>query len=155
MNLVTAYKNFFNGKARFPRFKTKKNKQSIQFPQNVKIDDGNLKFPGKVGVIKTKFDKRQIEGEIKTVTISMTPSGRYFASILTELEGYNPKPNYDGKVAGVDLGIKDFAIVNDGNKTSKFANPRHLKKREKTYLGNKKSYQENKKGVTLETKLEK
>ena len=71
LNLVTAYKNFFDGRARFPRFKSKKNKQSIQFPQNVKIDNGNLKFPGKVGVIKTKFDKRQIEGDIKTVTIAI------------------------------------------------------------------------------------
>ena len=62
----------------------------------------------------------------------MTPSGKYFASILTQLEGDNPKASHDGKVAGIDLCIKDFAIVNDRNKTSKFANPRHLKKREKT-----------------------
>ena len=122
---------FFDGRAKFPRFKSKKHKQSIQYPQSVKIVDGNLKFPGKVGKIKTKFDKRQLEGEIKTVTISMTPSGKYFASILTELEGDNPKASHDGKVAGVDLGIKDFAIVNDGKKTVLFANPRHLKKHEK------------------------
>ena len=43
LNLVTAYKNFFNGRARLPRFKSKKNKQSIQFPQNVKIDGGNVR----------------------------------------------------------------------------------------------------------------
>ena len=131
LNLTTAYKNFFDGRARFPRFKSKKDKQSIQYPQSVKIVDGNLKFPGKVGIIKTKFDKRPVEGVIKTVTISMNPSGKYFASILTLIEGSNPKPNHDGKVAGVDLGIKDFAIVNDGNKTSKFSNPRHLRKHEK------------------------
>ena len=131
LNLTTAYKNFFNGQAKFPRFKSKKHKQSIQYPQSVKIVDGNLKFPGRVGIVKTKFDQRQIEGEIKTVTISMTPSGKYFASILNLIEGNNPTPNYEGKVAGVDLGIKDFAIVNDGEKTSKFANPRHLGKHEK------------------------
>ena len=155
LNLVTAYKNFFGGRARFPRFKARKNKQSIQFPQNVKIDDGNLKFPGNVGVIKTKFDKRQIEGEIKTVTISMTPSGRYFASILTQLEGDNPKPNYDGKVAGVDLGIKDFAIVNDGNKTSKFANPRHLRKHEKNLARKQQKLARKQKGSNTRNKARK
>ena len=155
LNLVTAYKNFFNGRAKFPRFKSKKNKQSIQYPQKVKVVDGNLKFPGKVGVIKTKFDKRQIEGEIKTVTISMTPSGKYFASILTELEGDNPKPSHDGKVAGVDLGIKDFAIVNDGNKTSKFANPRHLNKHEKNLAKKQKKLARKQKGSNTRNKARK
>ena len=85
----------------------------------------------------------------------MTPSGRYFASILTELEGYNPKPNYDGKVAGVDLGIKDFAIVNDGNKTSKFANPRHLKKREKNLSRKQKKLSRKQKGSNTRNKARK
>src|SRR4028119_639027 len=47
-----------------------------------------------------------------------------------ELEGDNPVPHTDGKVAGLDLGLKDFTVVNDGIKTSKFANPRHLAKHE-------------------------
>ena len=155
LNLTTAYKNFFNGRAKFPRFKSKKHKQSIQYPQSVKVVDGNLKFPGKVGVIKTKFDKRQIEGEIKTVTISMTPSGRYFASILTLVEGDNPKPSHDGKVAGVDLGIKDFAIVNDGKKTCKFANPRHLKKHEKNLARKQKKLSRKQKGSNSRKKARK
>ena len=154
LNLVTAYKNFFNGRARFPRFKAKKNKQSIQFPQNVKIDDGNLKFPGKVGIVRTKLH-REILGKIKTVTISMTPSGKYFASILTQSEGENPKPNHDGKVAGVDLGIKDFAIVNDGNKTSKFANPRHLKKYEKNLARKQKKLSRKQQGSNTRNKARK
>jgi putative transposase len=130
LNLVTAYKNFFTGRARYPRFKAKKNKQSIQYPQSVKVVNGCLKFPGRVGLIKAKIH-RDIEGTIKTVTVSMTPSGKYYAAILTELEGDYPAPSTDGKVAGVDLGIKDFAIVHDGIKTSKFANPRHLSKHER------------------------
>ena len=154
LNLVTAYKNFFNGRARFPRFKAKKNKQSIQFPQNVKIDDGNLKFPGKVGIVRTKLH-REILGKIKTVTISMTPSGKYFASILTELEGGNPKPNHEGKVAGVDLGIKDFAIVNDGNKTSKFANPRHVRKHEFNLSRKQKKLSRKQKGSNARNKARK
>jgi putative transposase len=130
LNLVTAYKNFFEGRARYPRFKAKKNKQSIQYPQSVKVVDGCLKFPGRVGIVKAKIH-RPIEGTIKTVTVSMTPSGKYFASVLTEVEGMGPLASTDGKVAGIDLGLKDFAIVNDGIKTSKFANPKHLAKHER------------------------
>ncbi len=131
LNLVTAYKNFFEGQARYPRFKSKKNKQSIQFPQNVKVTDkGELSFPGKVGVIKSNIH-RPIEGKIKTVTISMNPSGKYFASILTEIEGDYPKKSDKGKVAGVDWGIQEFAIVHDGKRTSKFENPKHFQKHQK------------------------
>jgi putative transposase len=125
LNLVTAYKNFFEGRAKYPRFKAKKNRQSIQYPQSVKVVDGCLKFPGRVGKVTSKLH-RPIEGTIKTVTVSMTPSGKYHACVLTEVEGDNPDKSTDGKVAGIDLGLKDFAIVNDGIKTSKYANPRHL-----------------------------
>ncbi len=130
LNLVTAYRNFFEGRAKYPRFKSKKNRQSIQYPQSVKVVGGCLKFPGRVGTLKAKLH-RLIEGIIKTVTISMTPSGKYYASVLTELEGDKPNPCSDGKVAGVDLGLKDFAVVNDGVKTSKYANPKHLAKHER------------------------
>ncbi|HAG84769.1 MAG TPA: transposase [Cyanobacteria bacterium UBA12227] len=130
LNLVTAYKNFFEGRARYPRFKSKKNQQSIQYPQSVKVADSCLKFPGRVGVVKAKLH-RPIEGTIKTVTVTMTPSGKYYASVLTELEGDSPTSSIDGKVAGIDLGLKDFAIVNDGVKTSKYANPKHLAKHER------------------------
>jgi putative transposase len=61
----------------------------------------------------------------------MTPSGNYYASVLMELEGDSPTANTGGKVAGIDLGLKDFAIVNDGVKTSKYANPKHLAKHER------------------------
>jgi putative transposase len=127
---VTAYKNFFECRAKYPRFKSQKNKQSIQYPQSVKVVDNCLKFPGRVGIVKAKLH-RPIEGTIKTVTISMTPSGKYYASVLMELEGSNSTATTDGKIAGIDLGLKDFAIVNDGIKTSKYANPKHLAKHER------------------------
>lgn len=130
LNLVTAYKNFFDGRAKYPRFKAKKNRQSIQYPQSVKVVDGHLKFPGCVGTVKAKLH-RPIEGRIKTVTVSMTPSGKYYASVLMELEDETLTPHTDGKVVGIDLGLKDFAIVNDGIKTSKYANPKHLAKHER------------------------
>ncbi|MHC5596845.1 MAG: RNA-guided endonuclease InsQ/TnpB family protein [Nostoc sp.] len=129
LNLTTAYKNFFAKRAGFPKFKSKLGKQSIQYPQNVKIVDGDVKLPGNIGIVKAKIH-RPIEGEIKTVTVSKTPSGKYLASILTEVEGENPIIS-EGKIYGVDLGLKHFAVVTDGEKVSKYDNPKHLAKHEK------------------------
>ena len=129
LNLTTAYKNFFDKRAGFPKFKSKHGKQSIQYPQNVKIVDGKVKIPGNIGIVKAKIH-RPIEGKIKTVTISKTPSGKYLASILTEIEGENPQYK-EGKIYGIDLGLKHFAVVTDGKKISKYDNPKHLAKHEK------------------------
>ena len=128
LNLTTAYKNFFEKRAGFPKFKSKHGKQSIQYPQNVKIVDGNVKLPGNIGTVKAKIH-RPIEGKIKTVTVSKTPSGKYFASILTEIEGEHPTIA-EAKIYGVDLGIKHFAVVTDGEKVSKYDNPKHIAKHE-------------------------
>ena len=134
LNLTTAYKNFFEKRAGFPRFKSKHGKQSIQYPQNVLIVEGNVKLPGNIGIVKAKIH-RPIEGKIKTVTISKTPAGKYLASILTEVERENPVTK-EGKIYGVDLGLKHFAVVTDGEKISKYDNPKHLAKHEKN-LGRK------------------
>ena len=130
LNLTTAYKNFFDGRARFPRFKSKHGKQSIQYPQNVKVENGAVKLPGKIARVKAKIHSH-IEGTIKTVTVSKDPSGKYYASILTELEDFHPQVSTEGKVVGVDLGLKHFAVVSDGSKVSKFNNPKYLAKHEK------------------------
>jgi putative transposase len=129
LNLTTAYKNFFEKRAGFPKFKSRHGKQSVQYPQNIKIVDDNVKLPGNIGIIKAKIH-RQIEGKIKTVTVSKTPSGKYLASILTEIEGENPVIS-EGKIYGIDLGLKHFAVVTDGEKVSIYDNPKHLAKHEK------------------------
>ncbi|MGB7272736.1 MAG: RNA-guided endonuclease TnpB family protein [Geitlerinemataceae cyanobacterium] len=154
LNLTTAFKNFFGGRTRYPRFKSKKNRQSIQYPQNVKVQDGQVKFPGQLGCVTAKLH-RPIEGAVKTVTVSTTPSGQYFASILTEIEGENPKKNANGKVAGIDLGLKEFAIVNDGIKTSKFANPRYFAKHERNLARKQAKLARKKKGSQSRNKARK
>lgn len=127
LNLTTAYKNFFDKRAQFPKFKSKKHKQSIQYPQNVQVvSDSELKFP-KLGVIKAKLH-RPIDGKIKTVTVSQNPSGKYFAAILFEIEGENPEISTSGKILGIDLGLKHFAIFADGTKISKFENRQYFVK---------------------------
>ncbi|MFB2939196.1 RNA-guided endonuclease InsQ/TnpB family protein [Aerosakkonemataceae cyanobacterium BLCC-F154] len=129
LNLTTAYKNFFEGRAGFPKFKSKKGKQSVQYPQNVASLENAIKIPGGIGEIKASIH-RPIDGKIKTVTLSKTPSGKYFASVLFEIEGETPKTT-EGKIYGIDLGVKHFAVVSDGAKISKYDNPKHLAKHEK------------------------
>jgi transposase len=57
--------------------------------------------------------------------LSLDTSGKYLASILTEIEGKNPAVSTEGKVIGLDLGLTHFAITSDGSKFSKYDNPRH------------------------------
>ena len=122
LNLSRAFINFFEKRARFPKFKSKHRKQSVGFPQSVRIEGDYIYLP-KIKLVKAVFDRRYY-GTIKTVTVTKDSSDRYFASII-----------YEGnKVLGVDLGIKDFAIVHDGNKTSKYGLPRHIKKHEKNLV---------------------
>lgn len=128
INLNKAYTNFFEGRAGFPRFKSKHHKQSIQYPQNVTVIDDCLNIPN-IGVVKAVFH-RPVKGKIKTVTISKTPTDKYFASILIEIEDSSNQPD-SGKILGIDLGILDFAIVHDGSQTTKYSNPNHLKRHER------------------------
>ncbi len=128
INLNKAYTNFFQGRARLPKFKSKQGKQSIQYPQNVTVDGDKLVVP-KIGEIKAVFH-REIKGTIKTVTISKTPSDKYLASILCQTD--NPVDSVGGdKTLGIDLGLKDFAIVHDGEEVTKYSHPKHLKCHEK------------------------
>jgi len=153
LNLTTAYKNFFEGRARFPRFKSKHGKQSIQYPQNVKIVDGNIKLPGNIGIVKAKIH-RPIEGKIKTVTVCQTPSGKYLASILTEVEGENPTIS-EGKIYGIDLGLKHFAVVTDGEKVSKYDNPKQIAKYEQNLKRKQKKLSRKQKGSKSRNKYRK
>jgi putative transposase len=151
LNLTTAYKNFFALRAGFPKFKSKHGKQSIQYPQNVKVE-GSVRLPG-IGIVKAKIH-RPIEGKVKTVTVSKMPTGKYFASILTEVEGENPTVS-EGKIYGIDLGIKHFAVVTDGTKVSKYDNPKHLAKHEKNLKRKQKKLARKQKGSKSRNKYRK
>lgn len=153
LNLTMAYRNFFEGRARFPRFKSKHGKQSIQFPQGVKVKDNGLQLP-KIGIVKAKLH-RPIDGKIKTVTVSLTPSGKYFASILMEVEGELPISSTEAKIIGIDLGLSHFAIVSDGSKVSKYDNPRHLAKHEKNLKRKQQKLSRKQKGSNSRNKYRK
>ncbi|MEG4322399.1 MULTISPECIES: RNA-guided endonuclease TnpB family protein [unclassified Microcoleus] len=128
LNLSQAFINFFDGRALYPTFKKRHGKQSIQFPQNVKIlGDDEIKFPGNLGVVKAKIH-RELVGSLKTVTVSKMPDGRYYASLLMDDGIDKPDAVKEGKAIGIDLGLLDFAVTSDG---SKYQNPRHIKKHER------------------------
>ncbi|NJL68068.1 MAG: IS200/IS605 family element transposase accessory protein TnpB [Richelia sp. CSU_2_1] len=128
LNLSGAFINFFDGRAAYPTFKKRQGRQSMQYPQNVKIlSHSEIKFPGNLGVVKAKIH-RDCVGTLRTVTVSKMPDGRYYASLLMDDGMENPVINEDGKAIGIDLGLLDFAVTSDG---SKYQNPRHLKKHER------------------------
>jgi putative transposase len=83
-NLEKAFKNFFEGRSKFPKFKSRFHKQAIAYPQRVFVTkNGDVKLP-KIGEVRAKIT-RPIEGKIKTVTVSKTSTEKYFASILMEI----------------------------------------------------------------------
>ncbi len=143
-----AYKNFFSGSG-FPKFKSKKDNYKSYTTNNqkgsVRIENNKIKLP-KIGFIKLKLH-REVNGIIKSVTISKNPSGKYYISILTEQE-IDTLPVVDNKV-GIDLGIKDFAITSEGEI---FENPKFLKRTEKQLIKAQRELSKKKKGSSNRNK---
>ena len=130
-DLDNAYVSFFSGKSKYPKFKSKKrSKNSYRTNMNISLDieSHTIKIP-KVGSIRLR-DKSKFDGitKIYNITISKSSSGKYFASISAEVDiRHFDKTNQN---VGIDLGLKDFAILNTGEKIH---NPRILKYLEKRY----------------------
>lgn len=127
-NLDSAYTKFFREHKGFPKFKSKKDsKQSFSIPQNTKVDfeNGRIFIPKFKSGIKAILH-RTFDGIVKTSTITRTSTGKYFISILVEVDepDVSMKPICENKAVGIDLGIKTFAVLSDG---TEIPNPRHLK----------------------------
>ena len=130
MNLNKAYRNFFRDKSvGFPKFKSKKKNRHSYTTNNQKgtiyIEDKCIKLPKLKPMIKI-VQHRQFDGEIKSCTVSKTPTNKYYISILVN-EDIKQLPKSNNKV-GIDLGITDFAITSDGEV---FENPKWLRKSER------------------------
>jgi len=120
--LDIAYQGFFNKRTQFPKFKSRKSKNSFTIPQNVRYDDNKLIVPFFLEGIEMIME-RKIKGTIKRANISKTPTGKYFVSILTEQE-YTPV-NKTGLSVGIDLGLKDFLVLSNGTKIKNHRFLRH------------------------------
>ena len=131
-DLDNAYVNFFIGKSKYPKFKSKRLSKNFYrtcgVTLSLNIENRTIKIP-KVGSIKFR-DKNDFSNitKIYNTTISKTSSGKYFASISAEVNiRHFEKTNQN---VGIDLGLKDFAILNTGEKIH---NPRILKHLEDKY----------------------
>ena len=127
-DLDSAYQKFFKGNG-FPKFKSKKrDKNSYRTNDYLFLDKDAkmIKIP-KVGWIKFR-DKSKFDGltKINNITISKSSSGKYFANISADVNIAHFEKNNQN--CGIDLGIKDFCILNDG---TKFENPKFLVRNEK------------------------
>ena len=114
-DLDSAFTNFYQGRANFPKFKSKKtNKFSFRVPQFVKLENNRLYFPKFKKGIKVK-QHREIIGTIKNATIKLNPSGKYYVSLIVEYDNQipaKPKVEYSSAV-GIDLGIKTYATLSN------------------------------------------
>ena len=141
-NLDKAYTAFFKGQNSFPNFKKKSNGGSFNIPQNVSLEDDKLVIP--------KFKKgidivlhRPIKGEIRQATISRTPTGKYFVSILCETgEAIKPKALIkESTTVGIDLGIKTYIVSSD---EKEYDNPKFLRKAQNKLKYVQRKYSKNK-----------
>jgi len=112
--LEAAYTNFFQNRTKFPRFKSKHSKNSFTVPQCAYISNNRLFIPKFKGGIKCRIH-REIKGKVGKVTVSKTPSGKYFVSVFTE-EEYEKPLEKTNKSVGLDLGLKDFIVTSEGEK---------------------------------------
>ena len=132
MNLQTAYNNFFrSSKVGFPKFKSKKsNRRSYTtncVNSNIAIENGYIKLP-KVGLVKLK-QHRLIPSDykLKSVTISQTPSGKYYASVLFEYENQVQEQDMHNFL-GLDFSMHELYKDSNGNEP---AYPRYYRRAEK------------------------
>lgn len=136
-NLENAYQLFFKGVSGYPKFKHKKSNGGYitQLQKNsIYPENGYVKLP-KIGHVKCVFH-RHIEGIVKErpyVSINKTATGEFYIFILSEIS-VPEKPNETAtteNTIGVDLGLKDFAIIDDGTKFHKIEIDEKLAKRKK------------------------
>ena len=130
-NLNVAYQNFFNSvngkrkgkKINPPRFKSRKSKQSATFTNVGFSIKGEKVYLAKIGYLDVMWS-RPLPSEPSSVTVIKDAAGRYFLSFVVEI---NPEKLPDnGKSVGIDLGITDFATLDNGEKIK---SPKPLKKR--------------------------
>ncbi|MDX8368067.1 IS200/IS605 family element RNA-guided endonuclease TnpB, partial [Cytobacillus sp. IB215665] len=123
-NLSDAFNRFFKKQNDIPRFKSKKNKVQSYITKytngNIAIVDNKIKLP-KLGLVKF-VKSRDVDGRIINATIRRNPSGKYFVSLLAEVEVQSLEKT--NSAIGVDMGLKQFAVLSDG---TEYSNPKFFR----------------------------
>ena len=116
-DLQRAFVNFFEKRSRFPRFKSRKRDQArFRIPQRVRVTEGRVYIP-KFGLVGIR-QSRPVDGETKSATFKRDVAGNWNVTLVAEftmpkaaLPAVNPE-----RVAGIDLGLKEFAVLSDGER---------------------------------------
>lgn len=125
--LQIAFVNFFQKRTRYPSFRRKNGQQSAEYTRSAfKFEPGNRRLSiAKLGRLKVKWS-RDVIGDPTTVTIIRKSSGRYFVSMIVEVDPEQfPKTGDD---VGIDFGISRLATLSNGERVS---NPRYLRTHER------------------------
>ena len=140
--LQTAFRNFFEKRTRYPKFRKKNGAQSAEYTRSgFRFDLANQRlFIAKIGKLKVKWSRR-VPVEPTTVTIIRKPSGRYFVSMVLDLQPA-PLPK-TGQEVGIDFGIRRLATLSNGETVS---NPRYLAKYQRKLARAQKDLSRKKKG---------
>lgn len=132
-SMDSAYQKFFKEHAGYPKFRSKHDSRksyTTNFTNgniSVDFDARKIKLP-KLKQVRAKLH-RKFAGQIKSVTVSQVPSGKYYVSVLVETE-HEPLPKVEGKI-GLDLGIKDLCVTSDGRK---YGNPKIMSEMERKLI---------------------
>lgn len=132
MNLQTAYNNFFRSpKVGFPKFKSKKSNRRSYTTNcvngNIVVENGCLKLP-KIGFVKLKQHRFiPTDYKLKSVTVSQTPSGKYYASVLFEYENQVQEQDLHNFL-GLDFSMHELYKDSNGNEPQY---PRYYRQAEK------------------------
>lgn len=131
-NLKEAFDKWFKKLSKFPKFKKKNDRQSCtifrgtRLNSNFELKGRTLRLPKKLGELIKVGKGKQLSGIPKQLILSKSPTGRYYASIMcinVDLEQF-PKTSIE---VGIDIGIKDFAILtNSKGNSKKYDNPKNL-----------------------------
>jgi len=125
-DLETAYKNFFERRARYPRFKSRhKVRPSLKYAKGAVLESNRIKLP-KLGWVRC-FNSHE-HGAIKSVRVKQTAAGDWYATCVTEFVPLPPKPVQTA--CGIDLGLNSFAVITDGETYHDVAPPKFFREYE-------------------------
>lgn len=144
-HLNIAFSKFFTKKAGYPSYKKRQGRQSSYHCTGIKRGENWIKIP-KLGTTIKAVMHRPLEGKLKSITMSRSTTGKYYASLLLETPGTAPAPLREiavEHVVGVDVGITDWLVTSRGNKTP---NPRPGKRAAKNLRRKQKSLSRKVKG---------
>ncbi|WP_433466566.1 RNA-guided endonuclease InsQ/TnpB family protein [Spirillospora sp. CA-128828] len=128
-----AFANFFAGRARYPRFKTRNSRQSAHYTRSAyRMREGELWMAKTTAPLAFAWSFEDMDLATlnpTTVVVSREPDGRWYVTFAVDTDTDTPEPiPAAGHAIGIDLGVKDFAVTSDGER---IPNPRHLEKKQR------------------------